>query len=232
MDRGSDKNSYRRVESKGKTSEHAGSKVQDLPMNVTPPLFDLKSYCSQSVASSTRATHSSNSGVYFNDIEVTGLVLGSSVHPLQMCTQPAVKACYFTPTPKGRPLSTPSLVTFKAPKVCIEQDVAPPGAEQARKRKLLSSTHETHLIPDESPSIARKIIKTETREAEHVVPELHSRDYRLSADEMLFVEAATKLACNPVKDRSDEGSKKRHSSAGRRTLNGLPPPPFALSILH
>jgi hypothetical protein len=206
IDRGSDESSRRRVESKGKTSEHdAGSK------------------------GSAKASHSSNSGVYFDNIEVTGL--GPSVHPLQMCTQPAGKAVYSTSTPKGRPLSTPSLVTFKVPKVCLEKEVAP-SAEQARKRKLLSSTYETHLIPDESPSIASKISKIEKRETERVVPELHSRDYRLSADEILFVEAATKLSCNPDKGRSDEGSKKRHSSAVRRTLNALPPPPFTLSLLH
>jgi hypothetical protein len=222
MDRVSDENSCRRGESKG-----AGSQGRDLPMNVVLPFFDLKSFGSQSVASSAMASYPSNSGVYFDNIEVTGL--GPSVHPLQMCAQPAGKAGYSTSTPKGRPLSTPSLVTFKVPKVCLEKEVAPPPAEQARKRKFLSSTHETHLIPDESPSIESKI---EKREAERVVPELHSRDYRLSADEILFVEAATKLACNPVKGRSDEGSKNRHSSAVRRTLNALPPPPFTLSILH
>jgi hypothetical protein len=225
MDHDSDESSCRGVESKGKTSrEHAESQVRDLPMNVVP-LFDLKSHGSQSVASVTRATgYSSNSGVYFNNIEVTGL--GSSMHPLQMCTQPAGKAGHSASTPKGRPLCTPSLVPFKVPKVCLLP------AEQARKRKFLSSTYETHLIPDESPSSASKIGKSEQREAEHVVPELHIRDYRLSADELLFVEAATKLACNPIKGRSDEGSKKRHRSAARRTLNALPPPPFALSILH
>jgi hypothetical protein len=227
LDRGSDESSCRRVESKGKTSEHAGSQGRGLPLL---PLFDHKSYVSKCAASSARASPSSNSGVYFDNIEVTGL--GSSVHPLQICTQPASKAGYSTSTPKGRPLSTPSLVPFKVPKVCREKEVASPATEQARKRKFLSSTHETHLIPDESPSIASKISKIEKREAERTVAELHSRDYRLSADEILFVEAATKLACNPVKGRSDEGSKKRHSSAVRRTLNALPPPPFTLSILH
>jgi hypothetical protein len=229
MDHASDESSCRRVESKGKTSTHAGSQVRGLLMNALP-LFDLKSYGSQSVASSTSATYSSRSGVYFNNIEVTGL--GPSVHPLQMCTQPAAKAGHSASTPKGRPLSTPFLMPFKEPKVCLAKEAAPPAAEQARKRKFISSTHETHLIPDESPSIASKNYKSEKRDAERFVAELHSRDYRLSADEMLFVEAATKLACNsvPVKGRSNEGSKKRHSSAVRRTLNALPPPPFALSI--
>jgi hypothetical protein len=221
----SDESSCRRVEMKGKASKNAGSQVRDLHTNALPP-FDLKSYDSQSIASFTNDTYPSHSGVYFNNVQVTRL--GSSLHPLQMCTQPAAKAGYSASTPKGRPLSTPSLMPFKAPNVCL----VPPAAEQARKRKFFSSTHETHLIPDESPSIASKINKSEKREAERVVPELHSRDYRMSADEMLFVEAATKLACNPVKGRSDEGSKKGHSSAVRRTLNALPPPPFALSILH
>jgi hypothetical protein len=229
MDHESDESSCRRVESKGKASKSAGSQVRDLRTNALPS-FDVKSYDNQYVASSSSATYSSQSGVYFNNVQVTSL--GSSVHPLQVCTQSAAKAGYSASTPKGRPLSTPSLMPFKAPNVCLEKDVAPPAAEQARKRKFFSSTHETHLIPDESPSIASKINKSEKREAEHVVVELQSRDYRMSADEMLFVEAATKLACNPVKGRSDEGSKKRPSSAVRRTLNALPPPPFALSILH
>lgn len=230
MDHESDESSCRRVmESKGNTGERAESKVRDLRMHLVP-LFDLKSYGSRSVVSSTRDAYSSNSGVYFNNVEVTGL--GSPMHPLQICSQPAGKASYSAAAPKGRPLSTPSLAPFKVPKSCLENKVAPPAAEQARKRKLLSSTLETHLIPDESSSRASKISKSDKREL--VVAELHCRDYWLSADEIMFVEAATKLACNqkPVRGGSDEGSKKHPHSSVLRTLNALPPPPFTLSILH
>jgi hypothetical protein len=217
---------FRRVEAKGQTSEHTESQVRDLPMDVVPWL-ELKNYGSQSVASSTKVMHSPNSGVYFNNIEVTGS--GSSVHPLQMGTKPDGRLDYSESTPKGRPLSTPSLVSFK-PKVLLDEQVAPPAAVQALKRKYLSPTHDTHLIPDESPSSASKSVLK--REGERAVSELHGNKYWLSADEMMFVEAATKLAFNPVQGGSNEGSKKRHRPAVRRTLNALPPPPFPLPILH
>jgi hypothetical protein len=215
---------FRRVEAKGQTSEHTESQVRDLPMNVVPWL-KLKNYGSQSVASSTKPIHSSTSGVYFNNVEVTGS--GSSVHPLQTCTKPEGKLGYSESTPKGRPLSTPSLVSF-TPKDFLDKQVAPLATE-ARKRKYLSPTHGTHLIPDEPPSSASKSVK---RKGERVVAELHSNNRWLSADELMFVEAATELAFNPIQGRSNEGSKKRHRPAVRRTLNALPPPPFALPILH
>jgi hypothetical protein len=221
----------RRVESKGKTSEHAEGQVPNLPMKLVPRL-DLKNYGSQSVASSsTRAMYYSNSGVYFNGIETT--CLGSSLHPLQMCTQPEGKLGYSESTPKGRPLCTPpSLMPFKVPNAFLGKRVAPPSSEQTRKRKFLSPTHgDTHLIPDESPSSASKSEKREGKR-ERIVAELHGKDSRMSSDEIMFVEAATKLAFNPGKGRSNEGSKKRHRLAILRTLNALPPPPFALPILH
>jgi hypothetical protein len=230
MDRESAGSNRRRVGFKGNTSEHAEGQVRDLPMNLVPRL-ELKNDGSQSVASSTKAMYSSNSGVYFDNIEVA--CLGSSLHPLQMCTQSEGKLGHSESTPKGRPLCTPSLMPFKVPKAFLEKPVAPPTAEQARKRKYyLPPTHgDTHLIPDESPSYASKSEKREGKR-ERVVAELHGKDYRMSADEMMFVEAATKLAFNSVKGRSNEGSKKRHRSSVRRTLNALPPPPFALPILH
>jgi hypothetical protein len=205
---------------RGKTNAHDEIKVRAPPRNAVS-FTELNQYA----------------GVYFNNIEAIRFSSSMLPHPLQVCTQPATKAGHSASIAKGRPLTTPSLLHFKNPKVCLRESVIPPTpANQARKRKFLSrdsstKTRDTHVIPDESSSRARKVT-SDGQEAEHIVVELHSIDYRMSADEAMFVEAAAKLVSHPVEVRSDEGSGKHHDSPVLRTLNALPPPPFALPRLH